>query len=199
MYLENSNSVMYRCLIVGNSSLTHGGGMFTQFSNPSIYQCRFLNNTAANRGGAMYAHGGSPGVSDDTMFEANQAIVAGGGLFSSFSNVSMSHCKFIDNHTMGNGGAMCMVGAQPVLHAVDDLQCVLAMAHHHDAAGGRQQAASFAGSDNATDAAAENENKGVGQVWVSVAESTRQICYARRMRVHAIGRCRGGKVVLKRE
>jgi hypothetical protein len=76
-----SDPLVFNCLIVGNTALSHGGGIELDISSPTFTNCLIVGNSAAQDGGGIVHYGGSPELINCTI--TGNFAGAGGGVFGS--------------------------------------------------------------------------------------------------------------------
>ena len=84
---DSSQAIISNCIVTGNSSSQHGGGMYSLNSTPTLVNCVFTLNTAAS-GAAMYNSNSSPVVVNCTV-GGNRSTKLGGGIFNDFTSTPL--------------------------------------------------------------------------------------------------------------
>jgi predicted outer membrane repeat protein len=89
-----------------------GGGMYNDSGSPTVFNCTFTQNMAFYGAGAYCVESNS--VFENCTFSTNGtpnslSTPSGGGLYSSYSNIRVIKCSFINNYTRngGDGAGMC--------------------------------------------------------------------------------------------
>jgi|APTNR8051073442_1049403.scaffolds.fasta_scaffold00081_44 hypothetical protein len=116
LFLSASSLDASNCLLMGNSSALQGGALsLVAGSTGRFVQCQFIQNKAMGRfisdsvtiangydgdGQLVYTHV----VSGAT----NESELAGGGVFSSASNLRLEQCLISDNTAEGDGGGLAL-------------------------------------------------------------------------------------------
>ncbi|MFP6584993.1 MAG: choice-of-anchor Q domain-containing protein [Candidatus Hydrogenedentota bacterium] len=87
VYVRNANASnrIVNCLITGNTTTYHGGGLSIIDSAPYLINCVIANNHAGQNGGAIYLNEGNPVLANCTV-SGNTSGSIGGGLFVHASN-----------------------------------------------------------------------------------------------------------------
>jgi hypothetical protein len=107
----NMSALSLEHCVILNSTAAHGGGiafldtMHTPTSQGSIRNCLIQDCAALDYGGGLWADYCISLSLDSCIFENNDAGVAGGGVYVSFSDALMSNCR-IANNTGGIGGVL---------------------------------------------------------------------------------------------
>ncbi len=83
-----------------------GGGMILESTNASIRNCLFTQNYASGYGGGIFDRGGANLWIYNSEFKGNNAIAAGGSVFTQNATPTIDSSIFSDN-TAGRGGAIC--------------------------------------------------------------------------------------------
>ncbi len=117
------------CQIVGNESLTSGGGVLVRGTvaedeSLAIINCRFTDNIAAEKGGGCWLAGevAEPPVVrvQSCVFRGNSAQESGGGAFG--TAVLFERCDFRNNTTLGSGGGLIASNAWLDYCVIEDNQ-----------------------------------------------------------------------------
>jgi len=87
-----------------NSSAYYGGAINSWNYHVTSLNNTFINNSASNLGGAIYS---ILLIANDTLFENNTARVSGGAV-ASVSELVGNNVSFINNHAIGDGGALIL-------------------------------------------------------------------------------------------
>ncbi|MCR4874154.1 MAG: hypothetical protein K5923_00245 [Clostridia bacterium] len=107
--LFNGNSAIDTTIDSSGSSM-HGGAMYiSRKSNVEIIDSQFVSNTARNEGGAIYGTGDSKISIKGTEFSSNSNLddEENAGTISIHSvDLSITSSRFVNNATVGNGGAI---------------------------------------------------------------------------------------------
>ena len=83
-----------------------GGGIYCSFGSPTITNCTFLTNKA-ERGGGLYCTGESAPTFDSCAFDANAALMEGGGIYCDSWNLNLTACEITGNHAVDGGAMYC--------------------------------------------------------------------------------------------
>ncbi|HRX96583.1 MAG TPA: C10 family peptidase [Bacteroidales bacterium] len=107
LYFSNSNPVLSQNIIEDNISLTStGGGVFCNHSDATFYQDTIRNNTGKFGAGVGAAY--SWAIFDQVIFHNNHAIVDGGAMYLSQSNLSVTNSEIYENAATNlAGGVLC--------------------------------------------------------------------------------------------
>jgi len=130
-----SSAAMLRGLTIVNGIARFGAGALCISSSPTIVDCIFRDNVATERGGGLCCVW-SDAALDSCSFMENTAREdiwhgEGGGLYGENSNLTLSHCAFVDNFVGGTGGGLCSRGARVDLH-----DCLFSINGSSDGQGG---------------------------------------------------------------
>ncbi len=87
-----------------NCSASSGGAVSAvDNAHPYLGQCSFIDCTSRDdHGGAVYAADSYPLIME-SYFEGNTCAEKGGAVWSSFGNVEIAECVFVDNTSLGDG------------------------------------------------------------------------------------------------
>ena len=102
------NTTLENCIITGNNSSYHGGGVYANRSNTStsdsikIIRCNFTNNTSYGRGGGYYAGNSGTIISHCTFSHNSSTNNSGGGMYI-YAGI-VSNCTFTHNTASYNYG-----------------------------------------------------------------------------------------------
>jgi hypothetical protein len=99
---EGSNPIITNCIIIANSVVTHGGGIYCDDSSPLISDCAIKGNSSDSGGGGIY---GCNGNINRCIISGNSAEGGGGG--AGACGASFSNCLISGNWaSRGIGGAL---------------------------------------------------------------------------------------------
>lgn len=97
------------CKFLQCNAQKYGGGICCDASSPVIRDCEFSSNISGDVGrsdglgaGVACLSGSSPRITD-TVFSANEALIGGGGLYSSHSSPQLTRCDFLENRVAEYG------------------------------------------------------------------------------------------------
>lgn len=125
---------LYNCKFYGNKSSSWGGAIYNDRSRMDLVSCSFSGNNAP-AGGCLYNYGSTRRISGcsfssnntlgegPAIYSLNDSVVitnstfsnntgnTGGAIYSSYNNwndatLTVSHCTFINNTSINNGGAI---------------------------------------------------------------------------------------------
>lgn len=110
LYIKDSSDVLVKDVILSDNKANFGGGMY--FENVLLSQLEFLqfvNNTADLRGGGLWLERSDVNI-NKTMFTANVVLSGNGAaIHSSYSGVSISSCRFVNNQARWGAGTVYWV------------------------------------------------------------------------------------------
>jgi hypothetical protein len=113
-YCNDSAVTFSDCSIVGNTADFEGGGFYSTDSTITITRSTFLDNIALGTGGGGLFSNDCQATISDTFFLGNSASGgsgSGGGLYSDFGRLWVTHCIFSGNVVLGvlsvDGGGGC--------------------------------------------------------------------------------------------
>ncbi|MFM2141873.1 MAG: hypothetical protein RLZZ476_417, partial [Verrucomicrobiota bacterium] len=108
-----STTTLRECDFTSNSSGVQGGAVFADLnSSVTTQNCSFTGNSTANAGGAILFNGhpvfpGQAVTIEQCTFSGNTTLQGGGAVFSMWTNLTVTECKFANNlSTEGAGGAI---------------------------------------------------------------------------------------------
>jgi len=108
--LYRSNAHISNCQFDNNSStdqtLGNGGGLAVIDSSCIISSCQFTGNSAMGSGGAIYFNQGEHLLENCTFFSNYSANRGGAVHAGGYSDVTFSHCTFVENSCEYEGGAI---------------------------------------------------------------------------------------------
>jgi hypothetical protein len=108
---NNSGPTIANCIIVGNSSLLAGAGVYTQDSSAVIWACDIVENSAGSAGGGVYCTGVSTPTFAQCRVSGNVAggtPARGGGVYcSTDASPKFVNCTITCNAAPTGGGAFC--------------------------------------------------------------------------------------------
>jgi predicted outer membrane repeat protein len=107
------NSIMYKCVFVGNSAYRGGGVYSSAYGSPQMSHSVFDGNSATYGGGLYVTEDSSPTVAD-SAFMFNTADY-GGGVYTSRSMPTISRTLLSNNNAEVAGGAISLSGGRSVL------------------------------------------------------------------------------------
>ncbi len=95
--------------LIKGIGITHGwpnagGGIYCHGSSPTIENC-IISLNEANYGGGLYCYGGSP-IVKDCVFSQNTGHYGGGILCENGTQLTITNCRFLDNHAYVTGGGV---------------------------------------------------------------------------------------------
>jgi uncharacterized delta-60 repeat protein len=114
--IENNRGdlTLDRVTISGNHATYSGGAVYsvgqTGDGSLTIRNSSLSGNTADSFGGALFCSGDFPVTIVNSTLSGNQANY-GGGIYSSFSQLTMTHCTVAGNSAIFPGGIYCSRGA----------------------------------------------------------------------------------------
>ncbi len=111
MVLNDCTAIIDSCRFTSNSA-SQGSAIALCFSgSATVTGCTFSGNTA-QYGGAVYVGyiGAAAATFTDCTFSGNTASIAGGGLFSDGSSLTLGGCTLSGNSASGPGGAVYFDG-----------------------------------------------------------------------------------------
>jgi hypothetical protein len=127
------NLSLTACTITGNSA-ARDGTIWVANGTLTVDDCEFSDNTVGRYGGAISVSSSIASTTvSHTNFVANSAAGegnGGGALYSINSPLSLLHCAFTGNHTIGSGGAALALGGGNLV-TIEDCQFNLNTAHQY--------------------------------------------------------------------
>ena len=110
IYHHGTSLTISNTRVLSNTSVTHGGGIYTRDNDLSVFDSLFQNNEAsAGNGGAIYSRNSLVSVTNSSFIE-NTASNGGAIYNQDGGQVTIQDSNLIDNHTLsGNGGGIILI------------------------------------------------------------------------------------------
>lgn len=97
--------ILANCVVTGNASASHGGGMFMNPHVPTITNCTFSLNISGGSGGGIASLSATPIT--NCIISGNRCVFNGGGLWCNVTGTgTVDNCTFSGNYAGTNGGGI---------------------------------------------------------------------------------------------
>jgi hypothetical protein len=128
-YGERADGSLLNSTLSKNTAVL-GGGLYKDLPGDlQVHSCQVQENTGNAGGGVRWR--GRGGAIVECMFEGNDALVRGGGLYCEYTEVPVVRCFISANTSQGMGGGVLSLEASPILE-----NCIITRNHSEYAGGG---------------------------------------------------------------
>ena len=103
----------------GDSSDSHGGGLFNDGGSPTVINCSFTGNSAKSQGGAMFNSDEAAPELSTCLFSHNRAQF-GGAIYNQSAKPRIIDCRFYKNAARDGGGLVNDASASILVNCVLD-------------------------------------------------------------------------------